>query len=68
MNRWNVCAAFLRPKGICTNSNRPKGVVTAVLGMSAGVTGIWWYARTRSSLEKMVAPCNDEKSWMWGTG
>ena len=56
MNRWKVCAAFLRPKGIRTNSNRPNGVVMAVLGMSSGATGIWWYARTRSSLEKTVAP------------
>ena len=34
-------AAFLRPKVIRVNSNSPKGVVTAVLGMSAGSTGIW---------------------------
>ena len=34
--------AFLRPKGILTNSKRPKDVMTAVLGTSAGSTGIWW--------------------------
>ena len=39
MRRWKVCAAFLRPKGIRINSKRPKGVTTAVLGMSTGCTG-----------------------------
>ena len=43
-------------KGILRNSNRPKGVVIAVLGISSDATGIWWYARMRSSLENMVAP------------
>ena len=61
MNRWNVCAAFLSPKGIFTNSNKPNGVVTAILVMSEGETGIWWYAGTRSSFEKMVAPCSEEE-------
>ena len=37
----HVCAAFLRPKGIRANSNRPNGVVIAVLGTSSGATGIW---------------------------
>ena len=69
MNLWNVCAAFLSPKDMRTNSNRPKGVVTAVLGTSEGLTGIWWQAHTRSSLVKIVEPCREEeKSWMWGTG
>ena len=31
LERWNVWAEFLRPKGIC--KNKPKGVVTAVLEM-----------------------------------
>ena len=55
MKHWNVCAAFLSPKGIRTNSNNPKGVVRAVLGTSSGAIGIWWCACTRSSLVKMVA-------------
>ena len=42
-----------------TNSNKPNGVVTAVLGVSDGSTGIWWYALTRSSFEKMVVPCRE---------
>ena len=41
MNCWKVCVAFRRPKGIQTNSKRPNGVVTAVLGTSSGATGIW---------------------------
>ena len=41
MNRWNVWAAFLSPKGILTNSNNPKRVMTAVLVISSGATGIW---------------------------
>ncbi len=34
---------FPPPKVIRMNSNRPKGVVIAVLGMSPGFMGIWWY-------------------------
>ena len=69
IKRWNVCAAFRKPKGIRTNSKRPKGVVMAVLGTSSGATGIWWNARTKSNLEKMVAPCSvAEKSCIWGMG
>ena len=37
---WKVLAAFHKPKGIVKNSNAPNGVVTAVLGISAGFTGI----------------------------
>ena len=44
------------------NSNKPNGVVTAVLVKSEGETGIRWYARTRSSFEKMVAPCSDKEN------
>ena len=40
MKRWKVLVAFRKPKGIVRNSNAPNGVVTAVLGMSAGFTGI----------------------------
>ena len=35
----------------------PNGVVTAVLGISSGATGIWWYARIRSMCAQIVAPC-----------
>ena len=34
MSRRNVCAAFLSPNGIFTNSNKLNGVMTAVLVMS----------------------------------
>ena len=37
---WNVGVALFIPKGIRKNSHRPKGVMTAVLGMSFGATGI----------------------------
>lgn len=30
INRWNVCAAPLRPKGILRDSNNPNGAITAV--------------------------------------
>ena len=69
IKRWKVCAAFHRPKGMPTYSNRSNGVVIAVFGSSAGSTEIWRYARARSSLENMVATCNAEvKSWICGTG
>ena len=38
------------------NSNRPNGVVMAVLGMSSGFMGIWWYPYLRSILEKILLP------------
>ena len=47
MNRWRVCAALRKPNGIRVNSNNPKGVVTAVFGMSEGSTGTW----TKSCLQ-----------------
>ena len=39
---WNAWAAFLRPKGMRRNSQSPKGVMVAILGISAATTGIWW--------------------------
>jgi hypothetical protein len=30
------------PKGVNKYSNKPKGVMMAVLGISSGATGIWW--------------------------
>lgn len=41
MKCWKVCAEFLSPKGILTYSNRPKGVLMGVWGISSGLTGIW---------------------------
>ena len=56
-------------KGHTDELKQPEGVVTAVLGMSPGSTGIWWYALTRSILLKIVAPrSEDVKSCRWGTG
>ena len=61
--------AFLMPKVIRVNSNNPKGVVIAVLGMSAGFMGIWWYPFFRSILEKTVQPAAlAMKSIMFGMG
>ena len=42
MNRWKVWPALRKPNGIRVNSNRPKGIVMAVFGTSAGSIGIWW--------------------------
>ncbi len=52
--------AFRKPNGILRNSNEPNGVVIAAFVMSSGATGSWWYARTRSIVEKTVLPCSDE--------
>jgi hypothetical protein len=38
--RWKVLATLRNPKGRCKYSNRPKGVVTAVLDIPAGLTRI----------------------------
>ena len=69
INLWNVWAAFLRMKGIHRNSHNPNGVITAVLGMSSGLTGIWWYPLTRSTLENIFFPARFAvKSWIVGIG
>ena len=36
------CAPLRSRNDILTNLKSPNGVVTAVLGMSVGATGIWW--------------------------
>jgi hypothetical protein len=53
---WKVWAAFDQPNGMNKYSNKPNGVMMAVLGISSGATGIWWYPLTRSILEKKL--CN----------
>ena len=50
---WNVWTAFRKPNRTRGNSNKPKGVVINVLGICSGSTGIWWYARIRSSFVKI---------------
>ena len=37
------------------NSKNPKGMMMAVFAMSSGWTGIWWYAFTKSVMEKTPA-------------
>lgn len=36
------------------NSDRLKGVITAVLGMDFLAIGIWWYSLARLNLESTV--------------
>ena len=56
-------------KDILKNSKRPNGVMIAVFLMSSGAMGIWWYPRTRSITEKIVAPAVAAvKEWMCGSG
>ena len=43
-------------KGHIGKFESPKGVVIPVFWMSSRWTGIWWYALTRSILEKVVQP------------
>ena len=69
ISRWKVLPEFLMPKVILVNSHRPNGVVMAVLGMSAGFIGTWWYPLFRSILEKIVQPAAlAAKSIMFGIG
>ena len=39
--RWKVLAALRTPNGITNHSNKPNGVMTAVLQMSSGCMGTW---------------------------
>ncbi len=56
-------------EGVQVYSNRPNGVMMAVLGMSAAFMGTWWYPFFRSILEKCVHPAAlAAKSSMLGTG
>ena len=70
IKRQKVCVALRRPNGTRRNLNRTKGMATtAVLGMSSGSTGIWWYARMRSTMVQQYSPRSlAVKSWMCGTG
>src|SRR5450830_1371695 len=69
MRRWKVWAAFFKPNGMNTYSNSPKGVIIAVLGMSASAMGTWWYPLTKSMHEKYLQPESlAEKSSREGRG
>ncbi len=60
MNCWKVWEPFRKKFRHREKFERDERVEFAVLGMSSGVTGIWWYARTRSIVEKTVIPRRDE--------
>ncbi len=42
--------------GIPKNVNEPNGEVVAGFGMSSVATGIWWHARPRSIVGKIIRP------------
>ena len=62
MKCWIVWAVLRNTNGILMHSNKPSGMMMAVFGMSAGLTGIWLNALTRSILEKMVQPESCEEN------
>lgn len=69
MKRLIDWVEFLSPNGMGTNSNKPNGVEIAMFGTLEGFTSIWWYARTKSILEKIDAPFSEvERLWMYGIG
>jgi hypothetical protein len=39
MSCWNCWPAFFNKSGICRNSNKPDGLITAVLGIFFAATG-----------------------------
>ena len=69
IKRWKVWLEFPKPNGVLVKLNRPKGVVTAVLCMSDGSTGIWLYVRIHFFLEKTFDPAKRwVKTCIWGIG
>lgn len=51
------------------NLKSPSRVVTAFFWMPSLCFGIWWYARVKSSVEKIVLPCRPwNESWQWAVG
>ena len=67
--RWKDAPGLRSPNPMRRYSKRPKGVAMAVLGTSAGFTGIWWYPFRRSIFVKTVQPAAfAAKSSMLGSG
>lgn len=60
INHWNMFVTLCNPNSIDKNLEEPKGMVTTVLGIFTRFTEIWWYAHTRSILEKIMYPCRAE--------
>ena len=55
INFWKRAGALHNPKGILLYSNKPMGVVNAVLCRSSGCTSTWLYADAKSVAEKYRA-------------
>ncbi|MFS7959420.1 hypothetical protein Hanom_Chr08g00690911 [Helianthus anomalus] len=53
-----VLGAFESPNGMTIHSYNPSRVLKAVFHSSPGRILIWWYPLRKSTLEKIVAPCN----------
>ena len=66
---WKVLPALRIPKVMHMNSKSLNGVVMAILGMSLGFMGIWWYPFFRSIFEKILLLATlAVKSIMYGMG
>ena len=62
IRHWNVAGALVKPKGICTHSQNPKGpMVNAVRGQLVSVSSTCQYSDCKSRLVKMVAPSKQSK-------
>ena len=69
ISRWKSWPAFFNPNGQRGKMNKPNGVMTAVFLISSGLTGIWWYPLSKSTLLKYFFPLSSElKSWRFLTG
>lgn len=60
--------AFLKSRGMPTNSKRQKSVVTTVFETFSNATEIWKYAFFRSRVMKILLSSNLTGLQYWGVG
>ena len=60
--RWKSWPAFLSPNGMNRNLKRPKGVMIAVLWISSGATGIWWWCIPQTGSPCQLGRINVDKA------
>ena len=62
INLWKVAGALVRPKGMCSHSQKPKGpTVKAVRGLASSSNSTCQYPDFKSSVENHTAPCKQSR-------
>ena len=62
INLWKVAGALVRPKGIHSHSQKPKGpTIKAVRGLASSSISTCQYPDFKSSVENHTAPCKQSR-------